>query len=142
MDLAPIPRSFALAALLLGTVTGRLVAGEQPLDLPKYTVTGERALPPPEEWKYARIEGFEILSSAPTAMTLELANDLQEFSYALDIVWPGVRQDFGVPCLVVVCGRFGEFARFKPEAQLDTGLAERFLNTRGSTQAGACCSAS
>ena len=34
------------------------------LQLPTYTVTGERELPPPERWFYARIPGFEVLSNA------------------------------------------------------------------------------
>ncbi|MEI6106232.1 MAG: hypothetical protein WCR49_04370 [Opitutae bacterium] len=131
-----VSRRLVLAVTCLVSLTGVGQAAEEPtLELPKYTVTTGRELPTPESWHYARIDDIEILSSASSAVSQSMANGLQDFIFALDIIWPGVRRDFGAPCVVVVCGRFGEFERFQPDTPVDFGLTERFSVTRGSTQA-------
>ncbi len=128
------PRLVLVAAGLVSLASMR--AAEEPsLELPKYTVTTERELPPPETWHYARLEGVEILSSASSAVSQSAANRLQDFIFALDIIWPDVRRDFGAPCVVVLCGRFGEFERFQPGTPVDYGLTERYSVKRGPTQA-------
>ena len=136
MKLTPVSRRLALAAACVVSLpaVGR-AAEEPPLELPKYTVTTERELPPPEAWHYARIGDIEVLSSASSTVSQSAANSLQDFIFALDIIWPGVRRDFGAPCVVVLCGRFGEFERFQPDTPVDFGLTERFSVRRSPTQA-------
>ena len=87
---------------------------DKPLELPKYTVTSERGLPPPELWHYARIEGFEILSSARERATRKLAGDFQNFAHAVDLVWPGLRQANGVSAGLIICGQSLQFETFLP----------------------------
>lgn len=86
-----------------------------PIDLPEYQVTAERELPPPEQWFYARIAGFEILSNASEGATKQLLTDFQRFTHAVDLVWPGARPDRRVPAALIICGRDRKFEQFLPD---------------------------
>lgn len=110
-------------ALVLG---GGLWAEETPIELPVYTVTAERELPRPEQWSYARIEGFEVLSGIPAGATRKLAGDFQNFSYALDLVWPGMRPDNTSPAKLVICGQSRKFDELLPD---NLRQAERTLTS-------------
>ncbi|MDI1319750.1 MAG: hypothetical protein PSW75_06085 [bacterium] len=108
-------RPAALAAAGVALVIGhRLAAEEAPIELPKYTVTTERELPPPEQWYYARIEGFEVLSSAAESTTRKLIGDFQNFAYALDLVWPGIRPNKHASAKLIICGQAKKFEVFQP----------------------------
>lgn len=120
------PRSFVavLARLVAGCLCGTAavalaqdVAKEKPIELPTYTVTDSRALPPPESWHYARIPGFEVLSNASERATKELVKDFQWFNQSLSLIWPAARLPTVTPISLIICGRGGKFDAFLPEAQ-------------------------
>jgi hypothetical protein len=96
----------------------RAVAAEAVADpavqLPAYTVTDTPLLPPPESWRYARIEGFEVLSNTSAKNTQDIVQHLQRFALALDTVWPGGRQLPEPPTALVICGRGAKFDEFSP----------------------------
>ena len=85
--------------------------------LPTYTVTTERELPPPESWHYARIEGFEVLSNASVGNTKQLVDDFQRFAFAVGVVWPAARQNLAGPASLIICGRNQQFELFRPKAE-------------------------
>ncbi len=92
-------------------------AKDTPVELPVYNVVDSRALPPPEEWLYARIPGFEVLSNAPKKATQRLVDDFQRFHLALDLVWPGVQRPSAVPTSLIICGRGQQYRKFLPAEQ-------------------------
>ena len=118
------------------TLTVRLaaqdVAKEAPIELPTYTVTDSRELPPPEQWRYARIEGFEVLSSASERATKKLVHDFQKYYLAIGLVWPGVQRPAAVPAALIICGRGAKFDRFMPtgETRSDRAMASLSLRDR------------
>lgn len=101
----------------IGRLVGQDVSQNTPIELPTYTVTDSRALPPPEKWWYARIVGFEVLSNASERSTKELVGDFQRFSQALNLVWPGVQRTTAVPTSLIICGRGGQFDKFRPQKE-------------------------
>ena len=91
------------------------VAKQPVIELPVYTVTETRALPPPESWSYAHIDGFEVLSNAPDRETKKLLRDFQRFHQALTkIAMPNIEPPTAVPNVLIICGRGGKFDAFKP----------------------------
>ncbi len=131
-------RCFAWWVLLLGGawggVGGRAVAQdvskEKAIELPTYTVTDSRMLPPPEPWFYGRIAGFEVLSNASEAATKRLVGDFQRFSLALSLVWPGVQPKNAVPTALIICGRGAKFDAFVPAGQAQSNRAMASLTLR------------
>ena len=119
---------FALAARL----AAQDVRSEPAVELPTYTVTETRELPPPEKWSYARIEGFEVLSSASDRATKRLVQDFQRFYQAIGFVWPGVQRPAAVPAALIICGRGGKFEKFMPagEQRPDRAMASLSLRER------------
>lgn len=108
------------------------VAREPAIELPTYTVTDSRELPPPEKWSYARIEGFEVLSNASDRATKNLVRDFQKYFLAIGLVWPGVQRPAAVPAALIICGRGGKFDRFMPagEQRPDRAMASFSLRER------------
>lgn len=106
-----------LAALSIPTASA---AEAEIVELPTYTVTETRELPPPERWSYARIEGFEVLSNASDYGTRDLLQHLRQFGQALDVVWPGAQRPTETPALLIICGRGGKFDEFVPAKETDT----------------------
>jgi hypothetical protein len=100
-----------------GSLAAQDVSKDKPLELPTYTVTDSRELPPPEPWLYGRIPGFEVLSNASEKSTKRLVGDFQRFFLALSLVWPGVQQKTAVPTSLIICGRGGKFDGFIPTGQ-------------------------
>jgi len=90
--------------------------------LPVFNVTGERLLPPPESWRHGEIPGFEILSNDSDRNTRRLIQRFQEFQQALSVIWPGVDERISAPTTIVVCGKLGSFAEFRPSDEPDTRL--------------------
>jgi len=96
-------------------------------ELPKYTVTGTPALPPPEAWRYAEFPGFTVLSNASDRKTQRLLGNFEWFRYAVGIVWP-LPEKTSVPVSVIVCGARNTFDGFVPEARRhDTNRPLSFL---------------
>jgi hypothetical protein len=142
----PLPRwlfpAFAVAAPALSLVAGRLVAqdaaqaaNEKPIEMPVYTVTDTRDLPPPEKWNYTRIEGFEVLSNASEKGTLRLLRDFQRYAQAIGFVWPGVQRPSAVPAMLVICGKGGKFDQFMPKGERSADRAMASFSLRDREQA-------
>ena len=110
-----VSRRLALAAACVVSLPAVGRAAEEPtLELPKYTVTTGRELPPPERWHYARIDGFEVLSSSGEGASRKLVRDFNNFAYAVDLVWPGLRSPSGLPAALVICAQSSRFNNFLP----------------------------
>jgi tetratricopeptide (TPR) repeat protein len=89
---------------------------EKTVELPALNVTDKRDLPPPEPWRYTRIEGFEVISNASDRETRKLLQDFEIFRLALGIAWP-VKLRPLPPAALILCGRKNAFDRFAPSAQ-------------------------
>ena len=109
----------------------REAAQEPAIELPTYTVTDSRELPPPVKWLYGRIEGFEILSNASEKSTQGLVRNLQRFAFALDLVWPISHRQSTVPVSLIICGRGGKFDVFKPAERTEADLAMASIQLMG-----------
>lgn len=111
-------RRAAWATALLAGACARLSAQDavnsKPVTLPDFNVYGERELPPPETWLYARIEGFEVLSNASASRTRDLATELQRYAYALNLVWPVARPGGTGTASLIICGADRKFDTFLP----------------------------
>jgi hypothetical protein len=105
------------------------------IEMERLTVTDARELPPPEEWNYTTIPGFEVLSNASIRATQRLMRDFIIFRDALGIVWPIQFRD-PPPSAIILCGRNNAFAQFLPApakdaaAPLDIGRASLTLINR------------
>ena len=79
------PPSLWLVAMFSGLAIGRVSNGAMPatdrppedpiVDLPTLTVEDSKVLPPLEAWRYARVDGFEVLSNASDRAASRLLND-------------------------------------------------------------------
>ena len=117
-----------------GSLAAQDVSKDKPLELPTYTVTDSRELPPPEPWLYGRIPGFEVLSNASEKSTKRLVGDFQRFFLALSLVWPGVQQKTAVPTSLIICGRGAKFDGFIPTGQQRPNRAMASLTLRAAEQ--------
>jgi hypothetical protein len=132
-------RRLALAAglpLLLGvglaSGADETVAPDRVIELPKFTVTDSRILPPPEPWRYARLEGFEVLSNASDREAARLLRQFLRFHQALVTAWPPAEFPSAVPTALILCGQGGKFDAFKPKqnAGPQSGLVSLSLRDR------------
>lgn len=136
MESSPVSRPALLVAAFLVLLSGRgLAAEEAPIELPTYTVTTGRELPLPEQWSYARIDGFEVLSGLPEAKTRQLLKDFQRFSYSLNLLWPGLRPGGAANTSLIICGERGKFLEFLPDDQRKSGDTTVSFHVRGREQA-------
>jgi hypothetical protein len=97
----PVPR---------GEMSDRLV------ELPPFIVAGKIELPPPESWRYARIDGFEVLSSTSDQEANRLLRDFQMFRRALAIVRPAPAPRLASSTLIL-CGRANGFNDFTTDGR-------------------------
>jgi len=104
------------------------------VELPRFVVTESRDLPPPEEWRYAQIPGFEILTNASNRATQRLINDFALFKQALGIVWP-MADRVSAPISLILCGKGSKFDSFLP-AKTEAGpeMARASIFLRGGSQ--------
>jgi hypothetical protein len=105
---------FALGGFSTVRLSAEPMATEPLLELPKFIVTDERPLPPPEAWRYARIPGLEILSGVSDRETQKLLRDFQLFDEAIGVVWPALKAHHPVPMSLILCGAGGKFSAFVP----------------------------
>lgn len=103
-----------LAVVAVGAQERPGVVNEPAVELPKFVVTDNRELPQPEQWKYATIPGFEILSNASDKATQRLVKDFEEFRQALSYVWP-VPQRLTQTTSLIISGRGNKFDAFLPK---------------------------
>jgi hypothetical protein len=121
-------------AATAGSLAAQDVSKDKPIELPTYTVTDSRELPPPEPWFYGRIPGFEVLSNASEKSTKRLVGDFQRFFLALSLVWPGVQQKTAVPTSLIICGKGAKFDAFIPTGQQRPNRAMASLTLRAAEQ--------
>ncbi len=126
--------SAALAALAYAADAPATAQADGPIvELPKYVVTDSRELPPPEQWRYASIPGFEILSNASDSATKRLVDDFQMFHQALITAWP-VERISSVPTSLIICAKKNKFDEFKPaERRTDVATVSLFLKDEEQT---------
>lgn len=123
----------AAAILSVTILPAQEATNAQPVELPEFSVTAERELPPPESWHYARIEGFEVLSSAGEAETRHLLTGFQRFALGLDLLWPGMRPSNLAPGTLIICGRDRKFESFLPASQRTSEQRNTAFSTRTPT---------
>ncbi len=128
---APLSRCFVFILLSPLAALAQDVAKQPAIELPTYTVTDTRELPPPEKWSYGRIVGFEVLANASPKATKRLVDDFQRYSLALSLVWPGVQRPTAVPAALIICGRGGKFDAFRPKEDARADRAMASLTLRG-----------
>ncbi|WP_277510012.1 hypothetical protein [Ereboglobus sp. PH5-5] len=88
------------------------------VELPRYTVTDSRILPPPESWRHATLPGYEILSNASTRATRRFLEDFHHLQRAVQVVWPTlVDNKINIPTLIIICGKGNSFSPFAEKAQ-------------------------
>jgi hypothetical protein len=93
------------------------------IELPVFEVSDSRVLPPPEEWRYAEIPGFEILSRLSERETRRFVADFLLLQQVIEIIMPGLtRGQVAVPTALILCGRGRGFDEFLPVRD----RAERF----------------
>ncbi len=129
------PARLTAAALLLAGASLPAQDPQPTFELPKYAVTAERELPPPEAWTYARLEGFEVLSNASESATRQLLADFQRFSFALNLVWPGQRPPGEAVASLLICGRKEKFEELLPDALRRPDRASASFHVRTRDQA-------
>lgn len=104
------------------------------LKLPDVTVTGKQDLPPPESWRYGRLEdGTEVLSNASERASIRMLRDFQMFQQALGVAWPSLGNH--VPTVartLILCGRRDKFDDFAPpdSGRPDLGSTSLFVRNR------------
>jgi hypothetical protein len=109
-----------IVAIGAAPVPGRAAQAPTPgavVELPTYTVTTERELPPPENWYYTRIGGQEVLSSASRRRTEEMARDITQLVHALDLTGSSLVPKPKVPLRIVIAGQPDQFLNLAPHAQ-------------------------
>jgi hypothetical protein len=93
------------------------------IELPVFEVSDSRVLPPPEEWRYAEIPGFEILSRLSERETRRFVADFLLLQQVIEIIMPGLtRGQVAVPTALILCGGGRGFDEFLPVRD----RAERF----------------
>lgn len=128
------------AIAVAGAVAGRSAQPASPavgkevangvIELPTFTVEDSRVLPKPEKWRYARIEGFEILSNTSDSAATRLVKDFQRFHQALVLAWPPADIPSAVPVSLILCGRDNAYDAFKAQAAGDPNVAEVSMSRR------------
>ncbi|AWI10245.1 hypothetical protein [Ereboglobus luteus] len=88
------------------------------VELPTYTVSAERVLPPQESWRYAALPGYEILSDASEKNTKRFIEEFQRFRVGVSLIWPDiVVTKPTVPTLILLCSNnsFKPFIPLNPD---------------------------
>lgn len=142
MSTPPLPFRLSpgplLAALLVGVAGGVFAQSTVPtegptVELPVFTITETPVLPDPESWSYARITGFEVLSSASHRETTRLLRDFEIFRQALALVWP-VPQRRSATSTLIICGLGNRFPQFVPAGRASSEIATTSLFLRNREQ--------
>ncbi|MBX7122300.1 MAG: hypothetical protein K1X42_09235 [Opitutaceae bacterium] len=105
-------------------------AAEPAIELPTFTVQDSPILPEPEAWRYAHIEGFEVLSNSSNRTTQRLVEDFQRFHQALVLAWPAADIPSAVPTSLILVGRGNKFDPFVPRIAVGPEVGSISLNLR------------
>ncbi len=103
---------------------------EPAIELPTFTVQDSPILPEPEAWRYARIEGFEVLSNSSNRTTQRLVEDFQRFHQALVLAWPAADIPSAVPTSLILAGRGNKFEPFAPHINLSPEVGSISVSLR------------
>jgi hypothetical protein len=108
------------------------VSDEAPIELPKFVVTENQILPPPEPWRYAEFPGFEVLTNASDRSTQSLVREFRLFQTAVSAIWPIAQAKTALPTTLILCGRRNAFDAFMPDDKqsADQGMASLFLTDK------------
>ncbi len=102
--------------------------------LPDFTVKGRKELPPPESWRYGKLEdGTEVLSNASERETRRVLRDFQMFQQALALAWPAVGEwKSPVARTLILCGRRDKYDDFAAAmtGDGDLGATSHFVRNR------------
>ena len=94
----------SLYLLVLGVgcqLLGQELSGEL-VTLPSFQVTDTRIQPTAEQWRYAQVPGFEILSSASDSTSRDVIQDFLRFHRAVEVLWPMVRMNASVDACSII----------------------------------------
>ena len=131
-----LPRLALLAPLLLcARIQAAGESSADPMKLPAIVVTDSKLAREPEAWRYTRMSGFEVLSSAPDSETRRVLRDLARFQQAVGIAWPSLAADTQVPGALILCGKEEQFALFRPKAGSGAALGTISVSLRDREQA-------
>lgn len=128
-----IAKALGLLSLAQPSASGPASSAETPepaIELPTFTVQDSPILPEPEAWRYARIEGFEVLSNSSSRSTQRLVEDFQRFHQALVLAWPAADIPSAVPTSLILAGRGNKFEPFAPHINLSPEVGSISLNLR------------
>ena len=102
-------------------------SSEDTIDLSPYSIVAHPDLPKPESWRYARIDGFEVLTNASQNATAKLLKDFQLYRQALNIVKPMPEQPEALSTLIL-CDKTKDFKTFLPDNLKDEyGIVSHLL---------------
>ena len=106
-----------LGTLIVMPAATNVVTNREPITLPAYEVTESRLLPPQENgWAYARIPGFEVLSSLSNRDTRTFLRDTLLFMEAVEVIWPAIKNTPAPDTVVILCGQKDKkFESFLPK---------------------------
>jgi hypothetical protein len=130
------PFTALLAAVLALSLTPAVAGNETPASdevvvLPALNIKATQDLSPPEPWSYARVTGFDVLSSASDRETRRLLRDFEIFRLALSIAWPVPQREVS-GAVLILCGRDNRFGQFLPpdRSRKESAAASLFLRDR------------
>lgn len=88
-------------------------APEPPIKVPDFEVWESPVAAPGEDWRYARVERFEILSKVPDHVGSNLVGELQKFHHAMAIIYPKIAERPAQP-LALILADGARYAPFLP----------------------------
>jgi hypothetical protein len=113
-------RWLPLAAALLSPLAAAAVSAatpkadnDKPVLLPELQVNDTALTGPPESWRYARIDGFEVLSNVDDALTRDLLGEFARFRLGAKVIWPAATRPLAAST-ILLCGEQVNFAQFDP----------------------------
>ncbi len=121
----------ALPAYAARSVSEAALEGEV-YDLDAVTVKGERLLPKPEQWRYAQMDDFEVLSNAPDRVANRVLKAFQKLRFDLSVARPMEAQPL-TSFTLILCYRADAFAGFLPSDVTTAhrnGLVSQLLRER------------
>jgi hypothetical protein len=117
MTLTPA-RWLPLAAALLtplGSARAQVPVAhnDKPVLLPELKVNDTAVAGPPEQWYYAKIDGFEVISNVDAPTTRDLLAEFARFCLGTRVLWPAAARPVAAST-ILLCGEQANFAQFDP----------------------------
>lgn len=117
MTLSPA-RWLPLAAALLTPLGAAraetpIAHNDKPVLLPELKVSDTAVAGPPEQWHYAKIDGFEVISNVDAPTTRDLLAEFARFRLGARVIWPAAARPLAAST-ILLCGEQANFAQFDP----------------------------